>query len=76
MHVQEDESSQTKLVKLLRETSSGEFDETQGLDTSVLLYVDDATFTGRALARNLDLLADKIELLPPSSRVLIVFHSQ
>lgn len=76
MHVQEDESSQTKLVKLLRETSSGEFDESQGLDTSVLLYVDDAIFTGRALARNLGLLADKIELLPPSSGVLIVFHSQ
>jgi len=74
VHVQEDESSQTTLVKLLRETSSGGFDETQGLDTSVLLYVDDATFTGRALARNLNLLADKIELLPPLSRVLNVFH--
>jgi hypothetical protein len=74
VHVQEDESSQTTLVKLLRETSSGGFDETQGLDTSALLYVDDATYTGRALARNLGHLADRIELLPRTSRVLNVFH--
>jgi hypothetical protein len=74
VHIQEDESSQTTLVKLLRETSSCGFDETQALDTSVLLYVDDATFTGRALARNLNLLAEKIELLPKTSRSLMVFH--
>jgi hypothetical protein len=74
VHIQEDESSQATFVKLLRQSSEGPSDETQGLNTRRLLYVDDATFTGRALARNLQLLYDRLALFGPSQRELLVFH--
>lgn len=74
VHIQEDESSQATFVKLLKQSSEGRADDTQGLNTRRLLYVDDATFTGRALARNLQLLYDRLALFGPSQRELLVFH--
>lgn len=72
--VQEDNSSQSNFVRLLRLSVEGLPDETKGLDSSHLLYIDDATFTGQSLARNLSLLASQIRNLKMCPRVLVVFH--
>ena len=72
--IQEDNSSQSNFVRLLRLSAEGHPDETKGLDSSHLLYIDDATFTGRSLARNLGLLASQIRNLKMCPRVLVVFH--
>lgn len=72
--VQEDESSQATFSQVLL----GECEEIVSGDSTpgdpVLLYVDDATFTGRSLASRLDLLADLVAEKSPLARRLIIFH--
>lgn len=74
VYIQEDKSSQAVFVKLLKQTSRSGLDETKGLSASRLLYVDDATFTGRALSKNLGLLADQLSVMKQFNRELLVFH--
>jgi len=72
LFVQADDSSQSKLIAEV----DGEV--VPALDTlssqSTVVYIDDATFTGKQLASDLGILISEIHKLPRKERNLIVWH--
>jgi|GEM_PF-6556534 len=70
--VQADDSSQSKLIV---EVDGGLVPAVETLaNQSTVVYIDDATFTGKQLAIDLESLALEIRRLPRQHRALIVWH--
>ena len=73
LFVQSTDSSQSRLLTEVHgERTDGEVGEWDPSRT--LIYVDDATFTGRQLAGDLNYLAGLFENAPRHSRNLVVWH--
>jgi hypothetical protein len=73
LSIQEQNSSQTLLVDQLQNSEVPVFPRVpDGFDG--ILYIDDATFTGRTLARYLEIIHQQISLLKRGPKELVIWH--
>ena len=73
LNIQEQRSSQTLLVDQLQNSEVPVFPEVpDGFDG--ILYIDDATFTGRTLARYLELIHQQVSRLKSGPKELVIWH--